>query len=463
MRKILAGLAAAILLATLPACSGDGPDYTWLRTMHTVRDAPALRARFENYVFLETMPFGTSTTERIQSLLKENGNSTVLTLNYITPDNNVSDDLLTLEVPVEQDSISTVIFAGTFDDIQPIVVVQPRRPRPLDRIYFQFVHATPELGALDVYVTAPDVDLSATAPVATIQPLGQSESLETFFGATRIRLTQSGTLDVVMDTGEIEFTEVEDTTGPGSDWLMAVTPSVAAGPSPVFLLANSGRGSRSLFDADTPVVTRAIHAAAGVGLVDLESLTEPVEILVDDLAFGARSARVSAPEGSIALAFRAADAPEEPLATIAATTVRGAEYVAALLNAESGGAIALETVNSRSVVTEGRFRFAHLAAAGDLVSVHLTTSEEEAPSFDNRIFFNQPPGLFTPPITVVPGEYFLTLTTRPVDDPANDEDPILVGPLPFSVAGGDVFTLALFPSEVEGEPETLQIFDETLP
>jgi hypothetical protein len=464
MRKILVGLTAAILLAALPACSGgNGPDYTWLRTMHAVPDAPVLRARFENYVFLERMLFGTSTQERIQSLLEENGTSTVLTLDYVTPDNSFGDQLLALEVPVAIDSISTVVLAGTFDNIQPIIVLQPRRARPLDRLYFQFVHASPELGALDVYVTTPEVELTATAPVATVQPLGHSDSLEAPFGPIRIRLTQSGTLDVVMDSGEIEFAAVEDTTGPGAEWLFAITPSVAAGPSPVFLLANSGRSSRSLFDADTPALTRAIHAAAGVGLVDLEALTDPVEVLVDDLPFGARSALVPVPEGSIALAFRAADAPEEPLATAALTSVRGAEYVAALIDAESGGAFVLETVNSRSVITEARFRFAHLAAAGDLVSVYLTTSEEEPPSLENRVFFNQSPGLFSPQLTVTPGEYFITLTTRPVDDPANDEDPVLLGPVSLPLEGGDVFTLALFPAAVEGEPETLQIFDETIP
>lgn len=464
MRRFLARIALVGLLAGLASCGGgDGPTYTWLRAMHTVPDAPSLRVSAADFVFRETVAFGTVTGERPESLLDENGDSARVTVEYFDWDGNSAGSVLELDAPVAADSISTIIMAGSFAALEPLVVVTPRRTRPLDRLYFQFAHADPGQDALDVYVTLPDTDLASTAPFATVAPLAHSASIEVPFGATRIRLTRAGTLDVVLDSGELDFAANELPTGPGAEWLFAVAPSVATGPSPVFLVGSSGRSSLSIFDVDTAPVVRAIHAAAGVGLVDLEALTEPPQVLVDDLAFGERSPLVATPEGETVFAFRAAAAPEEPLASSAELALRGGEFLAALIDSATGGAILFEQSRTRSVITEARLRIAHLAAEGDLVSVHLAAAEDTPLSADTRVVFNWPPGLISTHLAIEPGEYFLSITTRPEDDPSNDADPVLAGPLPIDLTGGKVVTLAVFPPVAEGEPATLQVYDDQLP
>lgn len=464
MHRILARIALLGLAAGLASCGGgDGPTYTWLRALHAVPDAPALRASFADFVFRQTITFGTVTAEGGESLLDRNGDSTVMTLEYIDWDGTTGGTLLQLDVPVAADSISTVIMTGSFEAIEPMVVTTPRRTRPLDRLYFQFAHASPAQPAVDVYVTAPDTDLSATAPIATVDPLDSSDSLEVPFGATRVRLTLAGTLDVVFDSGELDFAESELATGPGAEWLFAVTPSIASGSSPVFLLGSSGRSSVSIFDLDTTPVIRAIHAATAVDLANFEVLTEPAAVLVAGLGFAERSPLVATPEGEVLFGFRAVAAPDEPVATALGNPLRGAEYVAALIDSDTGGAVLLEASRTRSIATEARLRLAHLAPAGDLVSVHLTATEDEAPSADNRVLFNFPPGAISTHFAVEPGQYFLTLTTRSIDNPGGEDFPVLTGPVPIDLAGGKVSTLAVFPSPVEGEPETLQILDDRLP
>ncbi|MGD9388418.1 MAG: DUF4397 domain-containing protein [Gammaproteobacteria bacterium] len=464
MRKFLARIALLGLVAGLASCGGgDGPTYTWLRTLHAVPDAPSLRASFADFVFRETIPFGTVTAEGGESLLKQTGDSTVMTLDYVSFDGTIGGTLQELDVPVAADSISTVIMTGSFEAIEPIVVVTPRRDRPLDRLYFQFAHASPDQPAVDVFVTEPDTDLASTAPVASIEPLTSSDSLEVPFGATRVRLTLAGTLDVVFDSGELDFAESELPTGPGAEWLFAVAPSVVSGPSPVFLIGSSGRSSVAIFDADTTPVIRAIHAATAVDLADFEVLTEPAQVLVAGLGFGQRSALVATPEGEVVFGFRAVAAPEEPVATAIGNPVRGAEFLAALIDSDTGGAVLLEPSRTRSIVTEARLRLAHLAPAGDLASVHLTATEDEPPSAENRVLLNFPPGVLSTHFAVEPGQYFLSITTRPIDDPGNEDFPILAGPVPIDLSGGAVSTLAIFPSLVEGEPDTLQIFDDRLP
>lgn len=463
MRKILAGLVTAVLLAALPACTGDGPDYTWLRAMHAVPDAPNMRVTFEDFVFRENIGFGTTTLERIQSLLEENGDSARFTAEFFSADGTAGGVLTSIDVPIAQDTTSTVVLGGRFDAVEPVVVVKPRRPRPLSSLYFQFAHAATALDALDVYVTRPDVDLTAAAPLASVEPLGYSPSIEVPFGATRIRLTIAGTLDVIYDSGERQFDESTLSTGPGIEWLFAVMESVVAGPSPVFLLGDSGRGSVTLLDVDTPATTRAIHAIPSLGAVDMEALTDPPETLLAGLEFGQRSAQVPVPSDEFLLGFRALEAPEEPLASISVATARGQESLAVLIAGETGETILYTPTLARSVVSEARVRFAHLAPAGDLVSVFLAETAEEALSDENRLLFNQSPGSLVGHLPVTPGTYFLTLTTRPVSDPADPTDPVLIGPLEIELAGGDVVTLALFAPQVEGEPESLQILDDTLP
>ena len=463
MRKILAGLVTAFLLAALPACTEDGPDYTWLRAIHAVPDAPNMRVTFDDFVFRENVSFGTTTLERIQSLLKENGNSTRFTAEFFAPNGTVGGVLAALDVPIARDSTSTVVLGGRFDDVQPVVVETPRRPRPLGSLYFQFVHAAGGIDALDVYVTLPEVELSATAPLASVEPLGYSPSIEVPFGATRIRLTVAGTLDVIYDSGERQFDESTLSTGPGVEWLFAVVESTVAGPSPVFLLGDSGRGSVSLLDAGTPATTRAIHAIPSLGAVSLEALTDPPQALLEGLEFGQRSAQLPAPVGEYSLAFRAAAAPEEPLASIAVAAARGQESLAVLIAGQAGETILVNPTLPRSIASEARLRFAHLAPDGDLVSVYLAASADEALSAANRFLFNRPPGSFIGHLAVNPGTYFLSMTTRPVTDPADPTDPVLLGPVELELVGGDVLTLALFAPEVEGEPETLQILDDSVP
>jgi hypothetical protein len=464
MRKILTGLVAAMLLVALPACSGqDGPDYTWLRAFHAVPDAPNMRVTFDDFVFRETVSFGTTTLERIQSLLKENGDSARFTAEFFAANGAIGGVLATLDVPIAQDSISTVVLGGRFDDLQPVVVQTPRRPRPLGSLYFQFAHAATAIDAVDVYVTRPEVELSATAPLASVDPLGYSPSIEVPFGALRIRLTVAGTLDVIYDSGERQFDESTLDSGPGVEWLFAVTESVAAGPSPVFLLGDSGRGSVSLLDVGTPATARAIHAIPALGAVNLEALTEPPETLLQGLEFAQRSAQVAVPAGQYALAFRALDAPEEPLASLDVATARGQESLAVLIAGQTGETILFTPTLARSVASEARLRFAHLAPEGDLVSIYLASSADEALSSANRFLFNRPPGSFIGHLAINPGTYFLSMTTRPVTDPTDPTDPVLLGPVELELAGGDVVTLALFAPEVEGEPETLQVLDDTLP
>ena len=462
MRHPLHRLAVALLLLGLASCSGDGPEFIWFRAIHAVPDAPDLRLRFDEYVFRERVTFGSASSEGAESLLQSSAPPAAMTLEYFAPNNEIGDTVLTLDVPVEQDAVSTVVLAGSFDSVEPVVVLTPRRPRPLGSLYFQFVHAVPGEGPLDVYVTAPDTELTATAPLATIQSLGHSESLEVPFGTTRIRLTAAGSLDVVMDSGELDFPAQEDSpVGPGAEWLFAVSPSIVPGPAPVFLIGSNGRSAATFFAEGTPATLRAFNAARSHPSVDVAALTEPPEVLATDIGFRQRSALVPAPIGDLTLQFRPAGQPDDAIANVAAITSPAGEYAAILREQADVSIAGFFQSNTRAVVTAGKLRFAHLAGSTGPISAYLTESEDEAPDASNRLLFQRPPGDVTSHLTVAPSDYFLTVTLAGAESAADET--VLAGPLPLAVEGGEVFTFGLFEPDNEGEPPVLVQFDDRMP
>lgn len=466
MRQLLARLAAVAVILSTVSCSGDSPDFIWFRVMHAMPDTPVVRVDFENYVFRRALDFGTATSEGGESLLKGSGTTARMTVEYFGPRNQIAGTLLELDVPVAIDAISTVILAGDFDAPEPMVVVTPRRARPLGALYLQFAHATPALGALDVYVTAPDTDLAATAPVATVDPLDHSDSVEVPFGNLRIRLTFAGTLDVVMDSGELEFAERPGPTGPGTEWLFAVAPSVVSGPSPVQLVGSSGRSSLRLNDAGTAATLRGYHALAGTPPVDLVAETEPETTLLSGLEFATRSPIVSLPGEDLEIEFRLTGQPDETVASRTQPFVNGSEFALFLAGLPEAPVIfAVETLN-RSITPQARVRFAHLAAGSEFFSVFLTETEDEPPSPDNSVLTDLRFGQGLEFLAIEPGDYFVTFTSRIFESPADaDNAPVTVvyGPMPLQLAGGDVFTYAIFPPAVEGEAEIIMLFDELQP
>jgi hypothetical protein len=59
--------------------------------------------------------------------------------------------------------------------------------------------------------------------------------------------------------------------------------------------------------------------------------------------------------------------------------------------------------------------------------------------------------------------YFLTVTRRQGTTTPTGAEEVIYGPVPFDLVGGDVYTLAVFAPDNEGDPEVIEIFDDLLP
>lgn len=466
MRNWFYRLVAIGLILAIAACGGsEGPAFTWLRVMHAMPDTPTVRVRFENQVFARNVSFGTSTDEGGEGLLDDSGNTTRMTVTYQGPTGLFEGTLLATDVPLVEDSISTVIFAGSFDSPETFTVVTPRLKRPLAGLHVQFAHAALDLGALDVYVTAPDTELTATAPLTTIQPRGHSETIEIPFGATRIRLTPPGSMDVLMDTGTLNLPGNETSTGPGAQWFFTVMPSVVPGPSPALLVGSAGRQFFQLLDTGTPAVVRAVHAIKGAPPADIVADTDPPDTLFSGLAFRERSPLLAAPTGVAPVQFLVSPGGDL-IAEVTAEWVTGQEYSLFLSGTPEDAGILFNVSQTRSIATESRLRFANLAPDSKFFSIYLADNEDAEPDAATLVVRDLRFGQATNHFARIPGDYFLTITERFFEnsaDAAAAEETVVMGPTPVTLSGGDVLTYAFFVPENEGEPEVLVQFDDKTP
>lgn len=466
MRHRFHRLVAIGLILSIAACGGsDGPTFTWLRVMHAIPDAPTVRVSFENQVLRRDVTFATSTEEAGEGLLDGSGNKSLMTAIYLGPSGSPEETFVTADVPLLEDSTSTVIFTGSFDNPEFFTVVTPRLRRPLAALYVQFAHGAPDLGAVDVYVTAPDTELTATAPLTTIQPLGHSETIEIPFGETRIRLTSPGSLDVLMDTGTLALVESTSSTGPGTQWLFTVMPSVVPGPSPALLVGSNGIQTFQFVDTGTPAAVRAVHAIAAAPPVDVVAVTDPPETLFSGLAYQERSPLLAALPGATPLQFVVSPGAEL-IAEVVAGLLRGQEYALFLIGTPEEAEILLNTSQTRSIANQSRLRFANLAPDSKFFSVYLADNEDAERDSATLAIRDLRFGQTTSHIARSPGDYFLTITERFYEtssEAADAEETVVLGPFPVTLGGGDVLTYALFAPNAEGEPEVLIQFDDKMP
>lgn len=154
----------------------------------------------------------------------------------------------------------------------------------------RIVHAADQVGAVDVYITPPDSELGQATPVASAVTFQDaSEYLNQQPGDYRIRITPTGTQDVVYDSGQITLD--------AGDVLTVIALPATGGTSPVRLLALSNSPTQASFAIpDVNARVRAVHASPDAPPVDV---LVNGEVAVSDLAFGQASdyAQVTATDG----------------------------------------------------------------------------------------------------------------------------------------------------------------------
>jgi hypothetical protein len=291
----LSKLLVAASVFVLAACDSNDNDpppvnlpvpSTTVQILHASPDAPAVDVLVDGEVALTDVDYkdssgwgdfgaGTYSIE-VQGILP-GGNATV-----IGP----------ADLTFEGDTINTVVALNDVLNIEPLVLTQPRTPVSAGAARVWVLHAARNVqdlvqGPVDVYVTAPDADLAAEAPLGSFnfkETLPADGPAELPAGDYQIRVGVGTPGDpgflLAYDSGPLTLAD-------GADLVIVAVPSLTPNTSfifqsPVSLLLLDSAGSTEVFSDGTLAGLRVVHASNNTPAVDVFADGSP---LIEGLEF----------------------------------------------------------------------------------------------------------------------------------------------------------------------------------
>lgn len=202
------GFAALAATALLMGCSDDSnaPTATGqVRVVHASPDAPAVDVLVDNKVVLS----GVAYTDASGYLDVPTG-----TRNIKVNAAGTTTTVINADAAVQENTAYTVIATNLLATIEPLVLIDDLTPPAAGNIKVRLVHGAPNVGQVDIYVTAPGADLATATPALTAVPFkGASGYLEVPAGSYQVRVTPTGTKTVALDTGTLTLAAGQIRTG----------------------------------------------------------------------------------------------------------------------------------------------------------------------------------------------------------------------------------------------------------
>ena len=195
--KLLTLLLAATALTA--ACSDDdntGPEgEARVRVVHASPDAPSVDVLLDDAEVLSDVPYLASSAYLATSAgdhnLKVNAAGTASTA-------------IDADVTLADGTDYTVIASDLVAAITPIVLADDNTAPAAGNARVRAIHGAPSAPAVDIYVTAPGVDLGAATPVLTGVAFGDvADYLEVPAGEYQVRVAPAGTKTVAIDSGAL--------------------------------------------------------------------------------------------------------------------------------------------------------------------------------------------------------------------------------------------------------------------
>lgn len=473
MRSIALLTVTLCLLAGCGSSSDSDPggdagdaDVVYLRGLNAVSNGPDLRLSVDGTA-LDDVEYGAATALQRRSL----GSGTTAVLNVqaraVAP-GGIGLPLADAAVTVNGDTEVGLIVTGAFPAAEVIAVPAPRRSKPVDGLYFQFAHAANAAGALDVHLTDPAVDLTATAPFARLAPGEYSDSEQVPFQAVRVRLTTSNTLDVVFDSGTLNFVDNPDSTLDGREWLVAIADNPAAGSSPLKLLMTDGKVNELRFDREAPSAVRVVLASPNAPPMDVVVGDGFALPLASALAYGGQSALAAVRAGRVSLNFTPPGDPSQFLFEHTLATAAGLQHTLFLMGPFAAVDGRVSEADGRSVATESRLRLVNAAPDSEFFTLYVSDELPDAgelPPATDIVGRDLRYGQMSDYLGLATGTSYLTLTERfyETDTEAPEAtESITIGPLPFEALGGQVSTLLILPGQT-GATEDMLLLDDLAP
>jgi len=305
-------LTALLIFPFLAACGSsnnnsdsDGPAAAQLRITHASADAPAVNVYVDGELFREEVDFA-----QTSGLIPIPGNSTLeVEVRGILPDQSEVTVIGPVDLTFAPGERTDVLAINNLANIEPKLLNPVEIEADITDVRVTVLHAAPEVGTVDVYVTAPGDDLANNTPAAALS-FGEAAGPVAISADTQyqVRITPTGTVDVVYDSGDVSFP-------PGTELVLAaVENTFKLTPSPVTLLAIGPASASQIPDIATGAAVRVVHNSADTPAVDI---LVNGSIAIEDLTFpnATQYDQLEAPADTYTVAVAAAADPSiQPIA-----------------------------------------------------------------------------------------------------------------------------------------------------
>ncbi|WP_445776762.1 DUF4397 domain-containing protein [Shewanella sp.] len=443
-------IAVCLSLIGLTACSDDDDksveqpvmEYSHLRVIHAGSDAPMVNVSVDGTEVLSDVDYAMSS-----GLLEVSSATYDIDVDAIFADGTTA-TVLNTSLTAEPDVEYTAVALGQVADetLSLKLVSNPVADIAAGYARVQVLHATPTVGLVDVYVTAPGDDINAASATLSANYMDVSTQLEVPAGDYQVRITASGMKDVVYDSGTLTLNDM-------TDYFISAIPNTWSGDSPVALHLALPDAEVIVNDINSGSNIRVVHAVADAPAVDvfLDDATEPA---VDMLTFGNATDYVNVPEGEHTVTV-AADADNDVVVIDAAevSLMLGNTYSAFAVGSLIDDAIEPLIVNeqTRRVATEAKLSVVHAAYSAPEVDVYLTQTADisnATPALSNVPFKASSGSLSVPP-----GTYYISVTLTGTKT-------VAIGPLEVSLDASGVYGVAAVDDVGGGAPFGVILLDD---
>ncbi|HET7600544.1 MAG TPA: DUF4397 domain-containing protein [Gemmatimonadales bacterium] len=199
MRVLRVLLAISLALGCSNDNSGPNPaDTTALRFLHASPDSPAFDTYIAGSLAVQALPYRAASSFLLLNPgappIQVRTSGTVNLLLETTPD-------------LSAGTVYTLAVVGTAAALEPLLLTEDTTSAASGTIKIRMVHLAPLGPAMDLYVTGASDDIAALAPtIAGVTYKSASTYANPASGTVRLRVTEAGTKNVLVDSGSLNLT-----------------------------------------------------------------------------------------------------------------------------------------------------------------------------------------------------------------------------------------------------------------
>ncbi len=441
--------ALLVSMFVVAACDSDNsplvtvPQTANIQVLHASPDAPAVNILVDGGAIASDVDYKVGTGQ-----LEVDAGTYSVEVEGILADGSTATVIGPVDLTFDADTTYSIAAVGPVAAIEPVVVSQPRTAVSAGAARLFVLHGAAAAPQVDVFVTTPGADLTATAPTGTFAFKETIGPAEVAAGDYQIRVTLAGDpTTVVYDSGTVPLAD-------GDDLFVAAVPNTTASASPISLVVQNGSAAVEIADAATPASLRVFHTSPDAPAVDVVVNDNFASPLVPGLAFPDFAGYVNVPADDYNVKVTAAGNPGAIVIDADLTLEAGQAYdVLAVDNLAAIEALVLND-DPRPVATESKVRIVHASPTAQDVDIYVVAPGTDINTVDPT-FAAIPFKASTGYVSLLPGSYDVAVTPTGTKTAA-------IGPANFTFNDGDVLTVVARDNAGGGIPLNVIVAVDTI-